>query len=62
MKKDTEFDIEKVDPKFILGRLIFWIFLLGFLFYMLEHEKKINLENKEKRELQKDTLNTNSND
>ena len=62
MENDFEFDIEKVDPKFILWRLLFWIFLLVFLFFMLEHEKKINLENSQKQQTKNETLNTNTND
>lgn len=59
MEKDFDFDDEKIDAKFILWRLIFWLFMGAFIFFMLEHEKKVNLEIEKKRTLQQDTITTN---
>ena len=61
MEKEHDFYEESIDPKFILWRMLFWLFILVFVLYMLEQEKSINLERSKKEATINDTLNTNIN-
>ena len=62
MENEFDFDVEKIDAKFILLRLLFWLFILSFVFFVSYQEKQINTNRESKKITQQDTLTINTHD